>query len=160
LSSLRFRAKVRAAETGEAGAWASLEVPKDVSAKLPTRSIVPIAGTIQGFPFRTSLMPDGKGGHSMMVNREMRHGAGVGPGDEVTIVFQVDTTGREPDVPEDLRGAIEASPKAAAMWEKITPRARGEWVEHVTDAKKPQTRARRIERVVERLAAGVRRVYD
>lgn len=160
MASLRFTAKVRAAETGQAGAWASLEVPAEVSAKLPSRSIVPISGSIQGFEFRTSLMPDGRGGHSMMVNREMREGARVGPGDDVTVVFRVDPTGREPEVPDDLRAAIAASEKARMLWEKITPRAREEWVDHVTEAKKPQTRARRIERVVARLAAGVRRVYD
>jgi hypothetical protein len=160
MSALSFRAKVQPAETGEAGAWASLAVPKEISAKLPTRSIVPISGTIQGFAFRTSLMPDGKGGHSMMVNKEMRRGADVGPGDEVTVVFAVDPTGREPDVPKDLSAALAASEKAMAMWDRITPRARGEWVEHVEGAKKEQTRARRIEKVIERLAAGVRRVYD
>jgi hypothetical protein len=130
-----------------------------VSAKLPSRSIVPISGSIEGWPFRTSLMPDGRGGHSMMVNREMREGARVGPGDEVTVVFRVDP-GREPDVPDDLRAAIAASEKASDLWERITPRAREEWVEHVEEARKPETRARRIERVVARLAAGVRRVYD
>ena len=57
--------------------------------KLPSRGTVPIAGTINGFPFRTSVMPDGKGSHSMMVNKAMRAGGKVGPGDEVAVVFTV-----------------------------------------------------------------------
>jgi hypothetical protein len=160
MPSLQFKAKVLPAESVESGAWASLALPREVSAKLPSRSIVPIAGTINGHPFRTSVMPDGKGGHSMMVNKAMRAGGKVGPGDEVTVVFDVDTSSREPEVPADLGKAISASPKANATWRDITPRARGEWVEFVEKAKRPATRARRIAKAVERLAAGVRRTYD
>jgi uncharacterized protein YdeI (YjbR/CyaY-like superfamily) len=105
-------------------------------------------------------MADGKGGHSMMVNRAMREGAKVGPGDQVTVVFEVDTKSREPVVPPALKKALAASPKAKAQWDDITPRARAEWVEHVESAKQEATRLRRIAKTVERLASGDRRVYD
>ena len=160
MASLRFKARVESVGPGESAAWVSLDLPVEVSAKLPSRGTVPIAGTINGFPFRTSVMPDGKGSHSMMVNKAMRAGGKAGPGQEVTVVFDVDTTSREPDVPEDMKKAIAASAKAKAMWADITPRARGEWVEHVEDAKKPETRLRRIAKTVARLASGDRRVYD
>jgi hypothetical protein len=160
VASLRFKARVESVGPGESAAWVSLDLPKDVSAKLPSRGTVPIAGKINGFPFRTSVMPDGKGSHSMMVNKTMREGGKVGPGDEVTVVFAIDTSSREPDVPADLKKAIAASAKAKAMWADITPRAREEWVAHVADAKKPETRVRRIAKTVERLASGDRRVYD
>jgi hypothetical protein len=160
MASLKFTARVESVAPGQSAAWVSLDLPRDVSRKLPSRGTVPIAGTIQGFPFRTSVMPDGKGGHSMMVNKAMREGGKVGPGDEVTVVFVVDTASREPEVPADLGKAIAASAKAKATWTDITPRARGEWVEHVTAAKRPETRVRRIAKTVERLAKGDRRVYD
>jgi hypothetical protein len=160
MPSLQFKARIQSAGSAESSAWASLQLPKEVSAKLPTRSIVPIAGTINGHAFRTSVMPDGKGGHSMMVNKAMRAGGKVGPGDEVTVVFDVDTSTREPDAPADLVTAVSASAKANATWLDITPRARGEWVEFVEKAKRAETRARRIAKSVERLSAGVRRVYD
>jgi hypothetical protein len=160
MASLRFKARIESVGPGESAAWVSLDLPLKVSAKLPSRGTVPIAGRINGFPFRTSVMPDGKGSHSMMVNKAMREGGKVDPGDEVTVVFDVDTSSREPDTPTDLRKAIAASAKAKAMWADITPRSRGEWVEHVEDAKKAETRARRIAKTVERLASGDRRVYD
>ena len=160
MPSLRFQARVESVGPGQSAAWVSLDLPRDVSAKLPSRGTVPIAGTIQGFPFRTSVMPDGKGGHSMMVNKAMRAGGKVGPGDQVTVVFEVDTATREPKVPADLKAAIASSGKAKATWDDITPRARGEWVEHVEGAKRAETRLRRIATTVERLGKGERRVHD
>jgi hypothetical protein len=160
MPSLEFKARVESVGPGESAAWVSLDLPKAVSAKLPSRGTVPIAGTINGFAFRTSVMPDGKGGHSMMVNKAMREGGKVAPGDEVAVAFRVDTASREPVVPADLKKAIAASAKAKALWTDITPRARGEWVEHVEGSKKPETRVRRIAKTVERLANGERRVYD
>lgn len=157
---MRFKARIESVGPGESAAWVSLDLPKDVSKKLPSRGTVPIAGTINGFPFRTSALPDGKGGHSVMVNKAMREGGKAGPGDEVSIALEVDTSSREPAVPPDLQKALAASAKAKAQWGDITPRARGEWVEHVEQAKKADTRARRIEKTVQRLAKGDRRVYD
>lgn len=156
----RFTGRIESVGPGQSAAWVSLDFPKAVSARLPSRGIVPIAGTINGFPFRTSASPDGRGGHSMMVNKGMRAGANVGPGDRVTVVFDVDTASREPVTPPDLKRAISASPRAKAVWQDITPRARAEWVAHVLEAKKPETRVRRIAKTVERLASGTRRVYD
>ena len=155
-----FTVRIESVGPGASPAWVSLRLPKSVSARLPSRGTVPVAGTIEGFPFRSSVMPDGKGSHWMMVNKEMRAGAGVGPGERVKVALDVDTASREPVMPKDLRVALAAAPAALATWKDVTPRARAEWVEHHDDAKKPETRARRIGKAVERLAKGERRVYD
>lgn len=155
-----FSARIESVAPGASAAWVSLALPAKVSGALPSRGNVPVAGTIEGFAFRTSALPDGQGGHHLMVNRAMREGAGVGPGDRVTVVLDVDTASREPKVPADVAKAVAASPTAKALWADLTPRCRAEWVGHVEEAKKPQTRARRIAKMVERLAQGTRRVYD
>jgi hypothetical protein len=160
VTKLQFTGRIESVGPGVSAAWVSLDFPKAVSAKLPSRGAVPIAGAINGFAFRTSAMPDGKGGHSMMVNKAMREGGKVGPGERVTVVFDVDTASREPVVAKDLKAALAASSKAKAQWDDITPRARAEWVEWIDASKKPETRARRIGKTVERLASGDRRVYD
>ena len=61
------------------------------------------------------------------------------------------------DVPADLRKALAGTPAALAAWEDITPLARNEWICWVEDAKKPETRRRRIERTRTELMEGVRR---
>ena len=60
-------------------------------------------------------------------------------------------------VPEDLRRTLSADAAALAIWEDITPLARNEWICWVEDAKKPETRRRRIERVRTELLEGMRR---
>jgi hypothetical protein len=155
-----FTARIESVGPGASAAWVSLALPKHVSDALPSRGNVPVTGTIDGFPFRTSALPDGKGGHGIVVNRAKRDGAGVGPGDRVAVVLEVDTASREPTVPADLRRAVRASAKARPLWADLTPRCRAEWVAHVEEAKKPETRARRIATMIERLASGTRRFYD
>lgn len=60
-------------------------------------------------------------------------------------------------VPEDLRIALAADRAALVLWENITPLARNEWICWVEDAKKPNTRRRRIERIPTELKEGKRR---
>lgn len=60
-------------------------------------------------------------------------------------------------LPVDLKSALNASISAADAWEDITPLARNEWICWVEDAKKPETRAKRIRIAGENLAAGKRR---
>ena len=60
-------------------------------------------------------------------------------------------------LPEDLRKALASSAAARDSWEDITPLARNEFICWVEDAKKAQTRAKRIRVARENLAAGKRR---
>jgi uncharacterized protein YdeI (YjbR/CyaY-like superfamily) len=66
-------------------------------------------------------------------------------------------TGVVHSVPADLRKTLAADGSALALWEDITPLARNEWICWVEDAKKPETRRRRIERVLTELKEGMRR---
>jgi len=60
-------------------------------------------------------------------------------------------------VPEDLRQALVEDSAALKLWQALSPRARNEWICWVEDAKKPETRLRRLERVCSELKEGVRR---
>ena len=60
-------------------------------------------------------------------------------------------------IPTDLKSAIESLKAAREGWWDITPLARNEWICWVTSAKLAPTRAKRIQRAQEDLAAGKRR---
>ncbi len=60
-------------------------------------------------------------------------------------------------VPADWRKALADTPSAYALWEDITPLARNEWICWILDAKKPETRERRIEVGLSKLTSGMRR---
>lgn len=90
MKKLEFRVKLEGKD-GSSVAW--LNAPFDVAQVFGTRARVPVRGTINGFPFRSSLMPMG-GCHGMAVNKTMRKGAGVEAGDVVSVVLERDDAER------------------------------------------------------------------
>src|SRR5207237_5876488 len=144
-SKIHFRAKLfRPAATAKVASWTFLTVPKDASAKLPSRGLTTVEGTINGVPFRATLEPDGQKSHWLKVNRKMSEAAGADAGDVVTLEIAPLQEEPEPKVPADLRKALAAAPKARALWSDITPSARRDWIQWITSAKQPETRARRV----------------
>lgn len=158
-SKIRFKAKLtRPAESEKGESWTFLTLPKNASAKLPSRSMTAIEGTINGFAFRATLEPDGEGSHWLKVDREMREAAGAEAGDLVTLEIAPAADEPEPSVPTDLETALAAAaPKARALWSDITPIARRDWIHWITSAKKAETRVRRVANACSMLAAGKRR---
>ena len=158
-SKIRFKAKLfRPAENAKADSWTFLILPKNASAKLPSRGMTAIEGTINGFPFQAVLEPDGQKSHWLKVDRKVRKAAGADAGDVVTLDIAPAEEEPEPTVPADLRKALAVAPKARALWSDITRNARRDWIHWVTSAKQPETRARRIKNACSMLTAGKRRV--
>jgi len=158
-STIRFGAKLlRPEATGKLGSSTFLTLPKIASAKLPSRGVTTVEGTIYGFPFRAALEPNGNGTHRLRVDKALRDAAGADTTDPVTV--EITRTGEEPQtrVPMDLRNALAAAPPAQALWADITPMARRDWILWISSAKQPETRKRRIEKACAMLAAGKRRV--
>ena len=157
--SIRFKAKLFRPAEGEKGeSWTFLTLPKDASAKLPSRGVTPIEGTINGFPFQATLEPDGQKSHWLKVDRKLSKSASADAGDMVTLEIAPAGKDTEPEVPTDLRKALAADPKARALWSDITPNARRDWIHWITSPKQPETRTRRIKNACSMLTAGKRRV--
>ena len=157
-STICFSAKLFRPKANEkTGSW-TLTLPKNASAKLPSRGMTMVEGTINGFPFRAALEPNGKRSHWLRINKTMRDAAGADAVDAVTL--EITRTGEEPEirVPMDLREALAAAPLAQAGWEDITPMARRDWILWISSAKQRETRSRRIEKACAMLASGKRRV--
>ncbi len=157
-AKIRFTATLsRPAGTPKDGSWTFLTLPKDASEKLPSRSMMSVEGTINGFPFQATLAPDGQGGHWLKVDRELSEAAGAEAGDLVTLEIAPAAVEPEPEAPADLRKALAAAPKAREVWSGITPLARRDWIQWITSGKRAETRALRIDKACDMLAAGKRR---
>ena len=158
-TSIRFKAKLlRPAESAKGDSWTFLILPKSASAKLPSRGMTAIEGSINGFPFQAALEPDGQKSHWLKVDRKLSKSAGADAGDIVTLEIAPAGKDTEPEVPTDLRKALAADPKARALWSGITPNARRDWIHWISSPKQPETRARRIKNACSMLTAGKRRV--
>jgi hypothetical protein len=139
----------------EAGVVAAIAPPVDVPEFFGTRARVPIRGTINGFPFRSSLMPCG-GHHLMPVNKALREGAGVEPGDTVEVVMERDNAERTVEMPRLLKKALTKNKAAKANWEKLAFTHKKEMAIWIDGAKQEETRARRLAKVVEVLSTGTK----
>ena len=159
-SKVRFKAKLlRPAESEKAGSWTFLVLPRNVSAKLPSRGMTAIEGTMNGFAFQATLEPDGQKTHWLKVDRKLSKAARAEAGDIVTLEIAQAGKETEPEVPPDLKKALAAAaPEARALWLDITPNARRDWIHWITSAKQAETRTRRIKNACSMLAAGKRRV--
>src|ERR1035438_1644316 len=97
---------------------AALKPPFDVVGVFQRKGRVPVKGTINGFPFRSSLMNMGDG-HMMVVNAELRAGAKCKAGDSVSVVMELDEDERKVELPAYLKKLIAADPKAEEAWDKL-----------------------------------------
>jgi uncharacterized protein YdeI (YjbR/CyaY-like superfamily) len=91
------------------------------------------------------------GKYLLPFSADRRKESGIQGGDAIDVELTLDASPRTVEVPDDLRSALDASASAAAAWEKLSYTHRKEHVRSVLDAKKAETRARRIEAVVAKL---------
>jgi hypothetical protein len=152
MSTIRFETSLF-----KIGSWTLLKLPKSASAKLPSRGMTMVQGTINDFRFQAALEPDGKGSHWFRVDKTMFKGAKADEGDTVTIEIEPVKEWPEPKVPTDLKRALTDAPNAHATWKDITPMARWDWIRWIGSTKSTETRRRRIEVALSKLKAGDRR---
>ncbi len=134
-----------------------LRLPKSVSAELPSRGQVLVQGTINGVAFKTPLEPDGMGSHWLEVDAKMRQAVGAAAGDTVEVSLEPATDWPEPTLPDDLRAVLDASKELQALWARVTPLARWEWLRWINATSQAETRAKRIEVAASKLRSGMRR---
>jgi hypothetical protein len=155
--TIRFKSTLHRPESPKGAAWAFLVLPKAVSGKLPTRSMVTIEGTLAGRAFQATLEPDGAGSHWLKVDRKLLDAAGVAAGETVALEIAPVDKEPEPKVPADLKRALADNTAAKATWDDITPVARRDWIHWITSGKQAATRVKRIGVACEKLASGSRR---
>ncbi len=156
-TTIRFKATLQRPAEPKSATWTFLVLPTSASAKLPTRSMVTVDGTLEGVPFRATLEPDGEGSHWFKVEEGLRIAARADVGATVELGVAPVAEEPEPIVPPDLRKALAADARASATWNDITPVARRDWVHWVTSGKKAETRVKRIAVACDKLAGGQRR---
>jgi hypothetical protein len=149
---LRFTAKI---EGKEAGVVAAITPPGNVPGFFGTRARVPVRGTINGYPFRSSLSPCG-GRHMMPVNKMLRQGAGVRPGDVVDVVMERDEEERTVEAPPLLNKELAKNKVAQANWQKLSFTHKKEMALAIVGAKQEETRTRRLGKIVEVLKTGAK----
>ena len=142
----RFRNRLTS--RGPGGAWTFLEIPFDVEKAFGSKARIAVTGTINGFAFQNSLMPQGDGTHRMTVSKALQAGAGATAGDLVLVTIELDRSERVVSIPIELKRALATDKKAVAAFEALSYSHRKEFAEWVSSAKKEETRLSRAAKSV------------
>jgi hypothetical protein len=145
----QFRAVIEAHGKTATG----IEVPAEVVEALGPSRRPKVRATVAGHTYRSSVASMG-GRFLLGVSAEVRRAANVGAGDEVDVALELDEETREVVVPDDFAEALAAVPAARAFFDGLSYSQRRWFVLGIEEAKKPETRVRRIDKAVTRLAEG------
>ena len=113
----------------------------------------PVRATVNGYTWRTSVARM-RGEFLVGLNREVRTAAGVQAGDTVAAALELDTEPREVDVPDALAEALAGDEAARAAFEELAFTHRKEYARWIADAKRDETRRRRVAKALEMLRGG------
>jgi len=137
------------------GGGAFVEIPFDVEAAFGSKR-PKVKATFDGEPYRGTAVRMGSDCHMMPILKGIRAKIGKQPGDEVTVTLELDTAPREVTPPKDFAAAMRAEPAACAFWKELSYTHQREYVQWIEEAKKPETRQRRIGKAITMLSERVR----
>ncbi len=112
----------------------------------------PVVVTLNGYSYRSTIASMG-GTVCVPLRRSNREAAGLEGGETLRVTLALDTAKREARPPADLVKALKARPPAWDRWRELSFTHQREYVEAVEDAKRPETRQRRIEATVRAVGA-------
>lgn len=133
-----------------------IKLPIGSSMELPSRGMVMIQGTINGFPFIAPLEPDGKGSHWFEINDKLGMEIGATAGQTMSLNIEPIDKWIEPEIPDDIMAAI-TNAGLLSTWDTLTTKARWEWLRWIRSTKNPTTRLNRIEVACSKLQKGNKR---
>ena len=149
-----FRATLQ--HSGNSLRWIIISIPFDVHKTWGKRGQLRVQGEISrtdrkfpGFPFRTSLLPTGKGQHYMIVNKKMQAGARVAPGMTASFRLGPDVTPRAIVPPPELLRALNQDKHLRKYFDALSHSMRRWVADFVAEGKQAETRVRRGEQMAE-----------
>jgi hypothetical protein len=146
-----FQAVIQDAGGGGAFVEVPFDVEKEFGSKRPK-----VKATIEGIPYRGILTRMGTGCHILGILRSIREQAGKTFGDDVTVILEPETEPRVIEVPSDLQEALQKDKSAREFFDSLSYTHRREYVNYLLEAKRPETRLKRVDKVIEMLRQGKR----
>jgi bifunctional DNA-binding transcriptional regulator/antitoxin component of YhaV-PrlF toxin-antitoxin module len=139
---------------GQEGERPLVELPFDPKERFG-KARAPVRGTVNGTPYRTTVAVYG-GVPLIGFNKEIRDQAGIAIGDRVEVEIELDDAPRTVELPPPLQVALAANPEAKAAFDGLSFTHRKEYARWIAEAKREETRSRRLAKAIEMLREGVR----
>ena len=132
------------------GGGAFVEIPFDVEEAFGSKR-PKIRALIEGVPYRGTLVRMGGQNHMLIILKGIREQAGKTFGDEVKVTVEADAEERVVAVPAELKRLFRSEKEARAVFEKLSYTHQKEYVNWINEAKKEETRQKRIAKTIEML---------
>ena len=147
----KFRAVLRPLDEINLG-WKVVDIPFDVKKVFGSAGRVPVKGTANGFPFKTSIFPRSEGRHFLLVNKQVQKGAGnIQLGDKIDVVIEPDRGERTVEVPAILKKALSEEKSLWKYFNEFNYSMRKYIVDYTMEPKSEEARKRRAEQMAVRL---------
>ena len=132
------------------GGGAFVRIPFDVE-QVFGKKRVPVRASIDGQPYRGTLVRMGEPCHLLIILKEIRQVIGKTIGDQVEITLEEDLQERKVELPADFQQALEQDPLASSAFERLSYSHQKEHVRAILEAKREETRRNRILKSIEML---------
>ena len=139
-----FKAVIEAA----GGGGAFVNIPFDVEEMYGSKR-VKITASIEGEPYKGTLVRMGSDCHKLLILKEIREKIGKNIGDEVAVILAEDLAPRIVEVPSDLQAAFTQNPEAEVFFKQLSYTNQKEYVKWIEEAKRAETRLSRISKALE-----------
>ncbi len=128
-----------------------VEFPYDVEKEFGKKGQVKVKAWFDGYLYRGSLVKMGSTCHWIGLNKEVRTAIGKEPGEAVRVVIEEDKEERTVVIPKELQDALDKNPGAKAKFEKYSYSHKKEYVIYYSEAKKEETRTKRLQQIIDKL---------
>lgn len=116
---------------------------------------MPIRATFNGVPYKGSLIKYGHPLHMLPMLKAIREQTGTGPGDTVEVELWKDDGLRSVEVPTQFKDAMERE-EVFPFFERLSYTHRREYCRRISEAKKEETRLKRLQKAIEMLKKGIK----
>lgn len=140
--------KVLLEKQGNKRAWTFIEIPFSVKKVFKSNRRVPVKGTIDGIPFKSSILSQGDDVYFLFVSQPIRKAIGKEVGDSVILTIEKDNEARTVQIPNDILESFALFPEILNTFERFSYSHKKEIVEWICDSKKIETRANRISKAI------------
>lgn len=124
-------------------------VAPEIIAELGAGKKPPVVLTVNGYTYRSTVAVMG-GQYMIGFSSDHRAASGINGGDAITVTIELDSAPRVVEIPDDFAAALTAAGVQEAF-DKLAFSHRKEHVRAIEEAKTPETRARRIDKAIEKL---------
>ena len=148
---IEFEAPIQQAPEYKNGAY--IKIPFDVEQTYGKKRVKIIA-TFDGVKYQGSLVRMGSPDHILIIRKDIREQIGKSFGDMVKVSLKEDTSVRKVKVPKDFQELLKAQPAIHTYFKKLSYTHQKEYVEWIEEAKRAETRQRRMHKALQMMREG------